>query len=61
MLDLREKLGDSAVYGASLTHAREVQALHEEYPRADSTVVETNTFAANRMSHIAGDVTGAIN
>ncbi len=35
--------------GANLTHPQIVQALHEEYLRAGAGVIQTNTFAANRL------------
>ena len=34
---------------ANLTHPHIVRDLHEEYLRAGSSVIETNTFAANRL------------
>jgi homocysteine S-methyltransferase len=34
---------------ANLTHPQIVQELHEEYLRAGSSVIETNTFGANRL------------
>ena len=46
-------LGDRGIANphtkANLTHPQIVQELHEEYLRAGSSVIETNTFGANRL------------
>ena len=34
---------------ANLTHPQIVRVMHEEYLRAGASVIETNTFAANRL------------
>src|SRR5919202_3239844 len=64
LLDRRVLIGDGAVgtllgergvgFGhpyarANLSHQEMVTDIHEEYLRAGATVIETNTFAANRF------------
>lgn len=49
---------------ANLTHPEMVSGIHEEYLRAGATVIETNTFAANRVKlseHELGEKVHEIN